>query len=80
MARMTPYVYLIDDLTSEKAEKLRKAMIVNERIGEISVKLNSGVVTVTASKDPEAEVKMACSIAGCVFRMKVSKKKASYYA
>ncbi|MDC7227329.1 MAG: hypothetical protein PQJ61_11260 [Spirochaetales bacterium] len=80
MARNTAYTYLVDNITAQNAELLRKALLSNTKIIDVAVKLNSGVVVVTASKDPEAEIKMACSIAGCIFRMKVSKRKANYWA
>ncbi len=80
MAKATTYLFLVDGITSEKAEKLRKAVLVSEKISDVSIKLNSGLVSVTSSRDPEAELKMACSIAGCMFRMKVSRKKANYWA
>lgn len=80
MARMTSYVYLVDDITALKAETLRKALLINPKIADVAVKLNSGIVNITASRDPEADLKMGCSIAGCSFRMKVSKKKANYWA
>jgi len=79
MARTTSYEYLIDGLTADKAEKLRKALLISSRITDVSAKLNSGVVIVSSAGDPESEVKMACGISGCSFRMKVSKRKASYY-
>ncbi|MBI9105830.1 MAG: hypothetical protein JEZ04_03740 [Spirochaetales bacterium] len=79
MSRTTLHVYLIDGLTAYKAEKLRKALLISIKVSDVSVKLNSGVVVVTSAGDPAPEVKMACSIAGCEFRMKVSKRKAAYY-
>ena len=80
MARITNYIYLVDGITADKAEKLRKAMLIDQNITDVSVKLNSGIISITASKDPQTALKMACSIAGCIFRMKVSKKKATYWA
>ena len=80
MARMTSFLYLVDGITAEKAEKLRKALLISDRIGDVSIKLNSGVVNISASRDPEPELKMACNIAGCIFRMKVNKRKAIYWA
>ena len=79
MARITSYVYLIDGLNQNTAEKLRKALLISSRISDVAVKLNSGVVVVSSAGDPESEVRMGCSIAGCEFRMKVSKRKAAYY-
>ena len=80
MARITSYMFLVDNITALKAETLRKALLVDSRIADVSIKFDSGVVAIKASKDPEAELKMACSIAGCTFRMKVSSKKANYWA
>lgn len=79
MARTTSHVFLIDGLNADNADKLRKALMISSRISEVSVKLNSGVIVVNSAGDPESEVKMACSVAGLGFRMKVSKRKASYY-
>ncbi len=79
MARTTSHVFLIDGLNADNAAKLRNALMISGKISEVAVKLNSGVVVVTSAGDPEAEVKMACGIAGLGFRMKVSKRKASYY-
>ncbi len=80
MHRMTKYLYLVDGINADKADKLQKAMLISDRISDVNIKINSGMVAVTASKDPEQELKMACPIAGCTFRMKVSKKKATYWA
>ena len=80
MARNTSYTYLVDNITPGSAEMLRKALLSNTRITDVAVKMNSGVVMITSSKDPQTELKMACSIAGCIFRMKVSKRKANYWA
>ena len=78
--RNSSYIYLVDGLSANKAELLRKALMINDKIDNVSVKLNSGIVDVKASKDPTFEVQTACSIAGCTFRMKVSKRKAAYYS
>ncbi len=80
MPKATIFIYVIDLLDAPKADKLRKALLVNPRIFDVSIKLNAGVIEVTSEKDPEAEVKMACSIAGCSFRMRTSKRKATYWA
>lgn len=80
MARKNTFLYLVDGITEEKAAKLRKALLISERIEDVNVKLNSGVVSIVAAKDPETELKMACTVAGCIFRMKVSKRKAAYWA
>lgn len=80
MAKMTSYMFLVDDITALKAEALRKALLSTSWIADVSIKMVSGVVTINSSRDPEADLKMACSIAGCSFRMKVSKRKANYWA
>jgi hypothetical protein len=79
MARTTLHAFLIDNLNADNAGKLRNALLISGKISEVSVKLNSGVIIITSAGNPEPEVKMACTIAGCSFRMKVSKRKASYY-
>ncbi len=80
MARKASYMFLVDNINAQSAETLRKALLADSTVSDVSVKLNSGVVSVTSTRDPETTLKMACSIAGCIFRMKVNKKKALYWS
>ena len=70
MAKKTSYTFLVDNITPDNAEMLRKALLSDQKISDVSIKLNSGVVVITSSRDPQAELQMACSIAGCIFRMR----------
>jgi len=80
MARNKIYTYLVDKLTMSNAEVLKKALKSVPSVEEVTIKVNSGVLEVTARKEVEQEVAMACSVAGCALRTKVSSRKASYYA
>ena len=80
MARNKIYTYLVDKLTMDNAEILKNALKSIPAVDEVAIKVNSGIVEVNARKEVETEVSMACSVAGCAFRTKVSSRKASYYA
>ena len=78
MIRSSKYIYLIDGLPPFSAERLRKAILAGSGISDISIKMNSGIVEIKSKSDPEPALRMACEIAGCVLRTKLSKRKASY--
>lgn len=80
MAKNKVYTYLVDKLSPANAEPLKNALKSIPSVEDVFIKLNSGVVEVTSSKEVEQAVSMACSVAGCVFRTKVSTRKASYYS
>jgi hypothetical protein len=68
------YYYLLDNLTMENAESLKKALKVTPAITGVDTKVRQGVLEVSASRDPLAAVKMACEIAGIGFRTAIKKK------
>ena len=80
MARKKIYTYLVDKLTMANAEPLKLAINSIPSVEEVFIKVKSGVVEVTARKDVEQEIIMACSVAGCALRTRVSAKKASYFS
>ena len=68
------FFYLIDGLTSEKAVRLKRALEqVTDIIGVI-VRPSHGVLEVQSNRDVEDEVKMACSLAGTSFRVRIKKR------
>ncbi len=73
MARVKTYTYIIDKLTPEKGEKIKKALRQIDEIKSITVSSQEGMVSLVAEKDFETELKIACDIAGAVFRVKIKK-------
>lgn len=74
MARTKTYYYLIDNLTAEKAEIMKKALRTSSDIQSITIKSQENLLQVIATRNIEDVVKIACDIAGLQFRMKVKKK------
>ena len=79
LGRTKQYTYIVDKLNGPGAELLNKAMKAVSGVEKVQIKVNSGIVVVTAKKDVEQEMIMACGLAGLVFRTKVDPKKAAYY-
>lgn len=68
------FYYLIDNLTREKAIRIASALKAVSDVLEVAPHLPQGVLEVKAVRDVEAQVKMACGIAGTTFRTKVDRK------
>jgi hypothetical protein len=68
------FYYVIDNLTKDKAVKIAAALKAVSDVLEILPHLTQGVLEVKALRDVEAQVKMACSIAGTTFRTRVDRK------
>lgn len=73
------YFYLIDKLDQEKAAKLKMALLSSDEVKDVRVRIQSGIVQIKAKRSMEEEVAMACSVAGCEFRTRISRKEAGYY-
>jgi hypothetical protein len=72
--RMPPgklYHYLIDGLTQEKADIIVKGLAVVPGVGTVVVDLGKSMVEARALKDIEPQVRLACDVAGAVFRTRV---------
>ncbi|MBI9102940.1 MAG: hypothetical protein JEY99_11025 [Spirochaetales bacterium] len=80
MARNKIYTYLIDSLNMGNAESLKLAIKSVPSVEEVFIKVKSGVIEVTSKKDVEQEIAMACTVAGCALRTRVSMRKASYFS
>lgn len=68
------FFYLIDGLTAEKGQQMKRALEQVPEVAWVIVRPVHGVIEVQSSKDPEAQVKLACSLAGTAFRVKVGKR------
>ncbi len=75
MAKSKNYSYIIDNLSSDNGDKIKKALQKIPEIKSITVDEISGTIDLISSKDAEIELKYACSIAGASFRVKIEKKR-----
>ncbi len=73
MAKLKTHTYIVDKLTDESGEKIKKALRSVDEIKSITIRLEEGTVEILSVKDLEAELKIACDIAGAVFRVKLKK-------
>lgn len=74
MAKGRSYFYLIDSLTAEKGQMIKRAMEQVPDVEAVIVGVNHGVIEVRAARDPMVQLKMACEIAGTTFRIQVKRK------
>ncbi len=75
MAKLKNYSYIIDNLSSENGDKIKKALQNIPEIKSITINVPSGTVDLISSKDGEIELKYACDIAGASFRVQIIKKR-----
>ena len=75
MAKPKMHTYIIDGLSDEKGDKIRKALRKIPEIKSITINTMEGTVAVFSTKDHEVEIKYACEIAGATFRIKIKAKK-----
>ena len=73
MGKLKTHIYIIDKLTAESGEKIKKALRSVDAIKSITIRPEEGTVEILSEKDLETELKIACDIAGAVFRVKVKK-------
>jgi hypothetical protein len=68
------FYYLVDGLTTERGERLKRALEQVPSVTGVIIRPTHGTVEVQSNRDPEDNVKMACAIAGTVFRVKINKR------
>ena len=68
------FYYLIDGLTPEKGQRLKKALEQIPEISSVFVRPDHGVIELEAARNPEAQVELACAIAGTTLRVEVKKR------
>ncbi len=73
MGKLKTHTYIVDKLTKESGEKIKKALRSVDVIKSITIRPEEGTVEILSEKDLETELKIACDIAGAVFRVKVKK-------
>jgi len=62
------YYYLVDGLTDGTAAIIRKGLAIIPDIRETQVSVAQSMIEVRASRDVEAQVRVACDVAGIKFR------------
>lgn len=68
------FYYLIDRLTVEAGYQLRGSLMEIRAIHDVKAFPTEGILEVTAKRDVEEEVMVACKIAGLGFRTRVDKR------
>lgn len=68
------FIYLIDGLNVERGQRLKSALEHVPDITGVVVRPNHGVIQVEANRDPEEQVRMACTVVGIAFRVKMKRR------
>jgi hypothetical protein len=68
MPRGRQYYYLVDGLTDESARIVRRGLEVIGDVTAVDVSVARSMVEVRAYRDVEAQVRLACDVAGVTFR------------
>jgi hypothetical protein len=74
MAKINRFFYLVDKLDSRSTAVMEKSLNMIPEIHSVSISPKQGLVEVYAKKDVEDQVKLACDVAGSIFRTKIKKK------
>ena len=62
------YHYLLDGLTTEKAAIIRRSLAIVPEIRSLDIDVGRSTVEATATRDVEPQIRLACDVAGVVFR------------
>ncbi len=68
MPRAKPFYYLVDGLTDEKANIIKKGLEVIADVSEVQVSVGRSMVETLAFRDVEDQVRLACDVASVHFR------------
>ena len=74
MGKGTIHYYLLDNLTKQNAAVLQNSLRIVPAISSAVVDIPQGLLQVQSKNDVEEEVKLACDVAGILFRTKVNKR------
>jgi hypothetical protein len=74
MARSTNYYFLIDNLDVNNADLMRKSLKTIPEIKRVALNAGQRLIEIEATADIEAQVKLACDVAGVQFRRKVKNR------
>jgi len=68
MPRAKQFYYVIDGLDDESALVIKKGLSVVGDVKDVQVNVGRGMAEVQAYRDVEAQVRLACDVAGVTFR------------
>ena len=68
MPRAKPYYYLVDKLTADKADILDRSLRTVADIAEVNISVGRSMIEVSAYRDVEAQVRLACDVAKVIYR------------
>jgi hypothetical protein len=68
MFKSRTFHYIVDRLTADRAEVIRKGLEVLTGVEGVRVTVNRGMVEIRAKKDMEPQVRLACEVAGALYR------------
>lgn len=73
MARAKKQYFIVDNLDKESGEVMKKSLAALPGVRGVRYDLQKGMIEVEAEKDMEAQIKLACDVAGTTFRIRVKK-------
>ncbi len=68
MPRAKPFYYLVDGLTDEKANIIKRGLEVIADVSEVQVSVGRSMVETLAFRDVEDQVRLECDVASVHFR------------
>ena len=74
MGKINRYFYLVDKLDNEKSTIIQKSLKLIPEIQSVSISPKQGLLDIYAKRDVEDQVKLACDVAGTIFRTRIKKK------
>lgn len=74
MGKGTVQYYLLDNLTKQNAAVLQNSLKIVPAISSAVTDVPQGLLQVQAKSDVEEEVKLACGVAGVLYRTKIKKR------
>lgn len=74
MPRFNTFYYLADKLDNENASVIRKSLKIVPELNAVHISPHQGLIEIQAKRDIEPQVKMACEVAGALFRTRIKKK------
>ena len=73
MARSTKQYFILDKLDRESGDIMKKSLTALPEVNGFRYDLQKGMIEVDAGRDVEDQVKLACDVAGTIFRIRVKK-------
>lgn len=74
MGKGTVQYYLLDNLTKQNASLLQSSLKIVPDISSAVADVAKGLLQVQARTDVEEQVKLACDVAGILYRTKLKKR------